>query len=280
MKSAVNRWGKTIRVGDAVTAHHPRGGSITGKVTKIARMSGYGIRATLDSGHSIGIDDAHSIVRANPGKRPRDNANREVARELMMYAEQTRELYNMRVSIHKALLKKIRAGTYSESKALIAWGRWFDNAAKLYAKEFASPGDWNRIFSKATRKLAARAYASSEAKVLKMAARGETDQYVYNPAKRAGKIAFDPFYTWRGQRLKFTRDLKAAQYPPLGKGWFVHGRESTGNTYGGMHVKTVAWPSTPENKASRVHKRGWRTRAEAQHAARVITRAISMGQYR
>lgn len=53
----INRWGTDVRKGTRVSAHHPRGGTITGSVTRLYTMSGYGKRVDLDTGYSIGLDD-------------------------------------------------------------------------------------------------------------------------------------------------------------------------------------------------------------------------------
>lgn len=115
----------------------------------------------------------------------RSKGDKAAARELILFAENESSIYPQRVSIHKNLLKKIKKGQYSDTKAAKLWGYWFEVAAKSYARQMANPGDWNRIFSAATRRLAARSYASSEGRILKAAARGETDEYVYsNPRKK------------------------------------------------------------------------------------------------
>lgn len=58
---AINRWGVNIRRGQRVSAHHPRGGSIEGTVTRVHRMQGYGLRAALDNGSDISIDDVYKV---------------------------------------------------------------------------------------------------------------------------------------------------------------------------------------------------------------------------
>lgn len=115
----------------------------------------------------------------------RSKGDKAAVNELILFADNESSIYNQRVSIHKNLLKKIKAGKYSDTKAAKLWGYWFEAAAKAYAKQNATPGEWSRIFSPATRRLAARTYASREGRILRAAARGETSDYVYsNPRKK------------------------------------------------------------------------------------------------
>lgn len=58
-----NRFNLDIARGMDVVANHPRGGDVHGTVTKLARMAGYGWRATLDSGMSVALDDIKSADR-------------------------------------------------------------------------------------------------------------------------------------------------------------------------------------------------------------------------
>lgn len=52
-----NRFGLEVSRGMFAVAHHPRGGHTSGIVTKLARMPGYGWRATLDGATSVSVDD-------------------------------------------------------------------------------------------------------------------------------------------------------------------------------------------------------------------------------
>lgn len=118
-------------------------------------------------------------------RKTKMKGDKAAARELILFADNESSIYPQRVAIHKNLLRKIKAGKYSDTKAAKLWGYWFETAAKSYARQMANPSDWNRIFSAATRRLAARTYASREGRILRAAARGETDDYVYkNPKKR------------------------------------------------------------------------------------------------
>ena len=58
----VNRWGFMLAKGTRVRCHHPRGGNVAGKITRIYTMQGYGKRIDLDSGGSFAADDAFEIL--------------------------------------------------------------------------------------------------------------------------------------------------------------------------------------------------------------------------
>lgn len=62
MKVHVNRWGKALRIGLEVRAHHARGGVVTGVITRLYTMQGYGKRIDLDNGGSFAADDVFEIV--------------------------------------------------------------------------------------------------------------------------------------------------------------------------------------------------------------------------
>lgn len=60
----MNRWNIDVRKGARVSAHHPRGGTISGKVTRMYTLRGYGKRVVLDSGYSVSIDDVYVVHAA------------------------------------------------------------------------------------------------------------------------------------------------------------------------------------------------------------------------
>ena len=87
-------------------------------------------------------------------------ANEIEARELSLYATNDRNMrFGMVDSILRNLATKRAKGTYGAEKALKAWERVADYAARQYAKEFCGPGFDLRQFSKATRRLAAQEIA-------------------------------------------------------------------------------------------------------------------------
>lgn len=76
------------------------------------------------------------------------------AHELELYADNESSLYPMKQAIAQNLAKKAAKGTYDASKGAVAWGHWYEAAAKKYCREFG--GTWSHVFSAATRRLAAK----------------------------------------------------------------------------------------------------------------------------
>jgi hypothetical protein len=66
MKEYANRFGTIVRKGGKVTAHHPRGGTISGIVTRCYILKGYGRRIDLDTGYSVSIDDVIPANKVTP----------------------------------------------------------------------------------------------------------------------------------------------------------------------------------------------------------------------
>lgn len=82
----------------------------------------------------------------------------EAARELELYADNTRTIYEHHaMPVVQNLRKKYIRGQYDREKAVKAWEYVAEAAAKMYAREFASSGDWFRIFNRATRRAVAEA---------------------------------------------------------------------------------------------------------------------------
>ncbi len=78
-------------------------------------------------------------------------------RELQLFIENDGALYRQQnLPILRNLALKKARGVYDSAKAAKLFGYLVDAGAKKYAREFASPGEWNRIFSVADRKEAAR----------------------------------------------------------------------------------------------------------------------------
>lgn len=79
------------------------------------------------------------------------------AQELELYTENTREIYDRyTMPTVRNLTRKYKAGKYDAEKAVTAWGYVVEAAAKMYAKEFASPSAWHVIFNAATRREVAK----------------------------------------------------------------------------------------------------------------------------
>jgi hypothetical protein len=81
------------------------------------------------------------------------------ARELVLYAENTEELYAQFLSIIANVKRKITKGTYNPDLAPKLWRYWVDEAAKRYKREFGS-NDWN--FPVPVRNEAAAYFAATE----------------------------------------------------------------------------------------------------------------------
>ena len=80
----------------------------------------------------------------------------EAVRELELYADNTYAIYERHaMPTVQNLKKKYSRGKYDREKAVKAWEYVAEAAAKMYAREFASVGDWFRIFNRATRRAVA-----------------------------------------------------------------------------------------------------------------------------
>lgn len=75
--------------------------------------------------------------------------------ELTLYANQTSELYDFRIGIVKQIMERIAKGSYNSELGVRLWERWYTDAAKRYAKEYAIANEWTALFPVAERKEAA-----------------------------------------------------------------------------------------------------------------------------
>lgn len=74
------------------------------------------------------------------------------ARELFLWIGNTEEVYHRMVEpTVKMLACHRKRGDYSAAKAVVAWRRVADFAAKHYAKTFSLERDWNKLFPVDTR---------------------------------------------------------------------------------------------------------------------------------
>lgn len=143
MKSVTNRWGRTVRVGSFVTANHPRGGEISGTVKSLRRMSGYGVRAELDSGYSISVDD----VKTSRGKRSPKGAKivfqprKEIRGEMLTFSSR---LYAKQIPGRKGwfIHGHERTGNYYGGNyvTLVAWPNYPVNNRVRSGFNRAAPG--------------------------------------------------------------------------------------------------------------------------------------------
>jgi len=80
----------------------------------------------------------------------------EAARELELYTENTRRIYDRcTMPTVESLKRKARKGQYNKEKAVKAWEYVAEAAAKEYSREFASPTAWHIVFNAATRRVVA-----------------------------------------------------------------------------------------------------------------------------
>lgn len=84
-------------------------------------------------------------------------ANAENVRELELYAENTREIYDRyTMPVVENLKKKYQKGCYEKEKAIVAWEHVATAAAKMYHKEFCCSGRYFDIFTAADRRETAK----------------------------------------------------------------------------------------------------------------------------
>ena len=101
------------------------------------------------------------------GGDPGDNRDEEWmpdAEELVLYIDNTYELYGQKQSIQKNLIKMINRGSYDPSKAPQAWSYLVTEGAKRYAQEMGEsfPGmSWHKVFPPQTRQEAAQMMAAN-----------------------------------------------------------------------------------------------------------------------
>jgi len=77
--------------------------------------------------------------------------------ELALYAINNRDVYAKNtVPAINCLARHLKRGDYDSVQALILWGHVADQAARRYARDFALPSDWSRIFSVDDRRETAR----------------------------------------------------------------------------------------------------------------------------
>lgn len=82
--------------------------------------------------------------------------DKSAAVELELYTENTRQIYDLHtMPTIENLRRKHSKGKYDKIKAVKAWEYVAEAAAKMYAKEFASPSAWYTIFNAATRRAVA-----------------------------------------------------------------------------------------------------------------------------
>ena len=79
-------------------------------------------------------------------------ADEQAGDELLLYLENDADIYRRRLQpIFKNLVTKMARGTYNSTAAVRAFRYAAEDAAKKYAKEYATPSEWSSIFNPATR---------------------------------------------------------------------------------------------------------------------------------
>lgn len=99
-------------------------------------------------------------LHLNPAHKA-GSADKVAARELVIFISSDPTMSARYALLARALEKKHKAGIYSATKAAKLFVPFVTEGAKKYAKAYSDPAEWNYIFAAATRRLAARALASS-----------------------------------------------------------------------------------------------------------------------
>lgn len=82
-----------------------------------------------------------------------------VAKELELFIDNSRELYDLILNVKRNLFKHWQKGKYDSQLAMRSWMRIADAGAKQYASEVArSPKMWNEMFPKDIRRMVADNY--------------------------------------------------------------------------------------------------------------------------
>jgi hypothetical protein len=125
-----------------------------GKRTSRNGFTYYESRANRsDKGKLLGIKRG---IMGSPGYNDRD-----MAREIQLYADNNSQLYfSRKLPILKNLQKKYKKGTYNVEKAAKLWRYFIDDALQRYNKEFGSRGEkWFELMKPSDRQLLAMEYA-------------------------------------------------------------------------------------------------------------------------
>ena len=122
-------------------------------------------------------EGGRGVVRANVSAH-RDPVDEQAATELVMFIENESDLspdgpQGQGQSVRMNALRKWRNGTYDSTLGVKLFEYLAESGAKRYAKEFASPKEWNTMFNPATRHEAAR---QLEASFRNSAENGEYDR--------------------------------------------------------------------------------------------------------
>jgi len=111
----------------------------------------------LAYGHTQHMRNSGATMHSNAGQ-----LDETAAHELELYITNEAALFGPRSqaeSIRKNLLRKMKAGSFDTARSVDAWMYLVEAGAKRYAKEYADPSDWSRMFSVPTRREVARTLA-------------------------------------------------------------------------------------------------------------------------
>lgn len=99
------------------------------------------------------MTELDKITAAMQNRKPIDE---DATRELVLYAENDSMTYHYSaLPACENLIRKVKRGQYDAVKAVKLFEYVAEYAAKHYAKEFARPEDWHKIFTVDTRRHAA-----------------------------------------------------------------------------------------------------------------------------
>lgn len=113
------------------------------------------------------------------------------------------DLYRQKDAFLANAYRKMKAGKYDPVLAIKLWMHYVDRGAKAYAKEFATPREWSKIFPKDVRTEVAKRYEKSEREALQ---RGEYSKYVL-PARDVKRAPPGPASGFGKE--KTTADIRA-----------------------------------------------------------------------
>lgn len=155
----------------------------------------------------------------------RGEFDQHAATELKLFIDNRAELMGPNSQgdyIRRALLKRIKKGTFDQARSVDAWMHLVDSGAQRYAKEFADRRDWHQIFSVPTRRAVATEIAEefyTEAKL------GNYDPNRSSPKPLSG-YAYETTNHWQESS---DEDWDTVMYTPTGSEKFVGVRTVDGS---------------------------------------------------
>lgn len=105
----------------------------------------------------------------------RRDVDHHAVHELELFMDNDSDLYRQKDAFLANAYRKMKAGRYDPTLAIKLWMHYVDRGAKAYAKEYATPREWSKLFPKDVRTEVAKRYEKSEREALQ---RGEYSKYV------------------------------------------------------------------------------------------------------